>query len=76
MAMYRPACSLTCRLGSPIAAAQRMERSYQPLIFGSIHDCSLDAIWQSPAYREFRRAHRARDLDEPCQSCLKTRVRS
>ncbi len=61
-------------LRSPEAAAKRIGWSCQPLIFGNIHDCSLDAIWQSPAYREFRRAHRARDLEDPCKSCLKTRV--
>lgn len=60
-------------LKSP-AAAELIGCPYQPLVFGNICDCLLDEIWQLPAYRAFRHAHRAGSLEEPCASCLKTRV--
>lgn len=63
-------------LRSPELAAGRMGQPYHPLVFGNIHDSSLDTIWQVPAYRAFRRSHRAGNLAGGCQSCLKTRIMS
>lgn len=49
-------------------------RPYQPMIFGNIHDQSLEAIWETKAYLEFRRSHRAGNLTGVCKYCLKPRV--
>lgn len=56
------------------AAAARMGRPYQPLIFGNVQEQTLEAIWDSRAYRAFRRSHRSGELMPPCAGCLKTRL--
>jgi len=56
------------------AVAARMGWPYQPMIFGNIRSRSLEAIWQSQAYRAFRHSHHAGSLKGPCQACLKTKV--
>lgn len=59
---------------SPDVVSAKMERPYQPMIFGNIHDQPLEVIWQSKACMAFRRSHRAGDLTSPCRQCLKPRV--
>jgi MoaA/NifB/PqqE/SkfB family radical SAM enzyme len=63
-------------VASPDAAAVQMGKPYQPLIFGNIHERSLEDIWRAGAYRAFRRSHCSGNLEAPCQGCLKTRLTS
>lgn len=58
----------------PEEVTARIGRLYEPITFGNIRVDSLEAIWQSQAYRAFRDSHRAGKLIGPCQDCLKTRL--
>jgi len=40
------------------------------LRFGNVKDGGLEAVWRSPAYREFRRAVARGDFPETCATCL------
>jgi MoaA/NifB/PqqE/SkfB family radical SAM enzyme len=60
---------------SPEVVGSQIGRPYLPLIFGNVRDQSLEVIWQSKAYRAFRRSHRVGRLKGPCQHCLKPKVR-
>lgn len=59
-------------VASPSAVPGQGGRPYRPLIFGNIHDQSLDEIWHSKAYRAFRKGHRSGRLEGPCRGCTKT----
>lgn len=58
---------------SPEVVTTQAGRLYQPLIFGNIHDQSMDTIWQSKNYQEFRQSHRNGKLKGLCYRCLKPR---
>ena len=61
-------------VASPSMVVAQTERPYQRLIFGNIHERSLEDIWKSKTYREFRHSHRGGQLEAPCRGCLKTMV--
>jgi len=58
----------------PEAPAVQMGRPYQALSFGNVCEQSLAEIWESKAYRVFRRLHSDGKLKDPCLQCLKPRV--
>lgn len=51
--------------------AQGVESPHVNLVFGDINRLSLDAVWQSAAYRAFRRSHSWGALPPVCRSCSK-----
>lgn len=51
-----------------------VESPHVNLIFGNINLTSLDAVWQSTAYRAFRRSHSQGELPSVCRSCGRVRA--
>jgi MoaA/NifB/PqqE/SkfB family radical SAM enzyme len=47
---------------------------YTPLVFGNITQQSFAAIWRSPRYRAFRKAHRMGQPPDPCRNCPRLRM--
>ncbi len=46
------------------------EVAYQPLVFGSLADMTLEDIWHSEEYRRFRRPFYWNRLSARCENCL------
>jgi len=61
-------------VSSPSKVVERTAKPYPPLIFGNVHERSLEEIWKSKAYSGFRNSHRGGRLEAPCRGCLKTMV--
>ena len=47
------------------------KRLYQKMTFGNVNQSSLDTIWNSRPYRDFRNAHRRFEFPDACRDCEK-----